>query len=109
MRGYCWENRRMTSGRSVNQGSSMEPIRTSPVVASDRNSMSLMLCFNASKTSTLRLRSASPKIVGSTPWAAIDKLHAERVFKIGDHLGNRGVGNTELSGCPGHAAALNNR
>jgi hypothetical protein len=29
------------------------------------------------------------------------------VFEIGDHLGHRGVGNTELSRCLGHAAALN--
>src|SRR5262249_7409727 len=39
--------------------------------------------------------------------AAIDKPNAQRTFKIGDHLGDRGMGNAELSGCLGHAPALN--
>ncbi len=39
--------------------------------------------------------------------AAVEKPHSERVFEIGDHLGNGGVGNTEVSRRLGHAAALN--
>ena len=39
--------------------------------------------------------------------AAIELPHAERLLEIGDHLGNRGVGNTEVSRRLGHAAALN--
>src|SRR3979490_1851931 len=43
------------------------------------------------------------------PGAAIEKPYAERMLEIGDHLGNRGGGNTEVSRCLGHAAVLNDR
>jgi hypothetical protein len=41
--------------------------------------------------------------------AAIEKPHAERVFEIGDDLGDGGVGNTEVPRRLGHAAVLNDR
>src|SRR5262249_51369136 len=41
--------------------------------------------------------------------AAVEKPHAERVFEIGDHLGNRGLRNAEVLRRFGHAAALNDR
>jgi hypothetical protein len=48
---------------------------------SDRNSMSLTLCFNSSNTATLRFeeRVAIDRRLDALG-AAIEKLHAERVF-----------------------------
>jgi hypothetical protein len=41
--------------------------------------------------------------------ASIKQPHTERLLKIGDRIGNSGLGNAKLSSRLGHAAALNSR
>src|SRR5215831_8499714 len=87
---------------------SVVPMRISPLVGSERKSMSCTPCRRSLKTATLRF--ASRKTVwrrhDAAP-AAVQESNAERIFQLDDRLGNSGLGDVETLRRLSHAPGFN--
>src|SRR5215831_20148951 len=108
MRGYCWENRRKASGKTVNQGASMEPIRTSSVVASDRkfNVPDALLQLVEDRNAAFEERVAVDRRLDALG-APIEKSHARACSRSAITSETAGCETPRLLRRLGHAAALN--
>ena len=79
MRGKRRERRSMMAETKLAASGAVLPIRTSPAVGSERNSMSLTPCRNSSKAAWLRLSMARPYSVSSTPRGFRSRSRTPRV------------------------------